>query len=125
MVLKSTIASLVLLASSAQLLAENYVFQGAGTASCGKFAEDFAKAPDFSEGFYFAWAQGFMSALNIDLSQESAQYRNLGAIPTSQQERYLRNYCDQHPLGDYMDGVIALFKTIPLAEMPSSSASER
>ena len=89
------------------------MFAGAGALSCGEFAQHYRSAPDFSEGLYFAWAQGFMSGLNVNFIRQFNQYKDLSAKTLDQEQRYLRKYCDEHPLGNVIDGVIELYGTLP------------
>ena len=103
-------------------LCKDYVAMGAGTVSCGKFAKDYASAPDEFSNFYFAWAQGYMSGINLAIASETKRYRNLAGMPTDQQERFLRAHCNQHPLGDFADGVIELYDKLPLAAMPAKAS---
>jgi hypothetical protein len=37
---------------------------GPGAATCGKFAAFYRQVPQVAEAVFFAWAQGYMSALN-------------------------------------------------------------
>ena len=36
-----------------------------------------------------------------------------------EEKRFLRRYCDAHPLGDYLDGVLDLIQTLPTVPVPA------
>jgi hypothetical protein len=94
--------------------AENIVVSGVGTFSCGQLAKDYAAVSNMDiEGVWFMWAQGFMSGLNMKMGIDQHQYRNLGAMTIEEQKRFLRNFCDQHPLKDFQDAVFALWASLP------------
>jgi hypothetical protein len=69
--------------------------------------------PDDTEQAFYSWALGFMSGWNVANSVAKEPMHNLSSTPTPAQESYLRTYCDQHPLQSYMQGVMALFGTLP------------
>jgi hypothetical protein len=78
--------------------------------------------PDI-EDHYFSWAQGYMAGMNATTVGPYNSYKNLAAISTKAQEAFIRNYCDQHPLGNYLDAVQALLSSLPTNKMPSAPAS--
>lgn len=92
--------------------AEPTAAQGAGSFTCAQFAEDYRGSPDLSEVTFFTWAQGYMSGLNVSLPK-GVPFRNLAGSPTSDEEGFIRNYCDKHPLELYMDAVEHLYWTLP------------
>jgi hypothetical protein len=87
---------------------------GIGSVTCGKFAADFKKLPDTAENLYFTWAQGFMTGQNIFNVSSGSGARNLGATPVEEQEAFLRQYCNDHPLLFYWQGVLTLYLTLPV-----------
>ena len=95
------------------------VAQGAGTIGCDQFnALPPRHAFDEREAI-FSWAQGFMSAMNIDRMSSKKPDADLGALPLTHQEHFLLDFCRAHPKGYYAQGVYALFdlllaKTAPL-----------
>jgi hypothetical protein len=97
------------------------IMSGAGTFTCGKFASDYAKHPEIVEDLYFAWAQGFMSGLNLDLASGvvngQKQFRDLDG-PIENQKSKIRIYCNAHPLAPFMDAVFDLIRSQPLKNMP-------
>lgn len=95
---------------------DHLALSGAGAASCAKFAEMYRSNPGAAELLYFPWAQGFMSGWNAVRLKAGMEALDLGSIPIRDQQAYIRQYCDQHPLGDYYNAVLALllrFKPYP------------
>jgi hypothetical protein len=90
---------------------------GIGTSTCAQFAQECAKSPSFVESLYFAWAQGYMSGLNIFRSDN--RYASLHAKSVEVEEDELRSYCDAHPLKNYVDAVMALYWSLPQNPLPS------
>jgi hypothetical protein len=60
--------------------------------------------------FFFSWAQGFMTGWNVATDDENLI--DLLGMKAQDQKTYLRDYCDKHPLKNYLDGVVALMKQI-------------
>jgi len=65
------------------------------------------------ELLYFTWAQGFMTAVNFAKIQHNSSFKELNGWSTEEQERHIREYCDQHPLGDFMDAILDLLQFLP------------
>jgi hypothetical protein len=105
-----------LLVAPAEALAD-YASMGPGTVSCGKFAEGYRHDPTAIENAFFAWAEGFMSGLNVSLPPGT--YRDMAAITLEAQKAALRNYCDQHPLTEYGKGVLDLYGKLPMKKAPA------
>jgi len=87
------------------------LFMGAGASTCAEFAKLYQRNPGEYEYVYFHWAQGFMSAFNELASKESR--RNLDGMNASEEMRYLRNYCSEHPLDEYYKAVVHLYAGLP------------
>lgn len=105
--------TLVLLVPVQARAATDYPLMGIGLGSCSVFASQYRQWGVTIETSYFAWAQGFMSGLNMAAPHAGRDARNLKAITTEDQEARLRSYCDQHPSGDYIDAVIDLYVSLP------------
>jgi len=92
---------------------------GAGATSCAEFGEQY-KRDAAVEHYYFAWAQGFMSGINLGV--EGATHTNrvhdLSAVSATEQELRIRQYCIQRPLSSYVEAVTNLFGTLPVGEVP-------
>ena len=90
---------------------------GPGAFTCGKFASDYLKNPVMTEGVFFTWAQGYMSALNVISSTEGIRgmkfYTDLGDTINFQKAK-ISAYCKEHPLSDYSDAVMDLMGSLPV-----------
>jgi hypothetical protein len=102
-------------------LAQDIVVSGVGAFSCGQLAQDYSTLSDV-EAVWFTWAQGFMSGLNMKMGIDQHQYRNLGAMTVEEQKRFLRNFCDQHPLKNFLEAVTALWAGFPAGTLPVDDA---
>ena len=87
------------------------VAQGAGTVSCTTFAKT-----EITELRFFHWAQGFMSGLNASDARVSGRARDLSSMAPEDQQRFLRNYCKEHPLANYIQGVLELYSQLKTAK---------
>ena len=84
---------------------------GPGATSCLKFALNYNRNPP-SEGQYFIWAQGYMSAIAMmapggmddDLNLSPASY------PKESQMAVLRSVCAQDPFRSYGHAVRVLYR---------------
>ena len=86
---------------------------GPGMRSCGEFAKEYAANPTVAEGLFFAWAQGFMSALNLSLVSSTGAYRRFDSNEMVAYKIHIRSYCDAHPLTQYVGAVMDLYKSLP------------
>jgi hypothetical protein len=107
-------------APASHAAAQDYAFMGLGSSSCSKFAELMRMSPDRTESEYFDWAQGFMSGMNLIRLSSTPRIpsKNLNSMSVDAQKRYLRNYCDQHPLSDLVKGILELYDSLPLSPLP-------
>jgi hypothetical protein len=85
--------------------------QGLGAQACASFASNFKQNP-MMEKFYFTWAQGYMSGLNMGLLAIGNEMTDLRNFDIDRQQSFIRRFCDQHPLRDYTDAVDDLFTTM-------------
>ncbi|WP_245430929.1 hypothetical protein [Rhodoplanes roseus] len=105
--------SLMLMGLTNTALAQHVKIVGIGASTCTRFDEEIARNPTV-ERDYFAWAQGFMSAIllrapegkdkGLDLSPES--------LPLQQQASFLRIFCARNSELNYSDGVVALYREL-------------
>jgi hypothetical protein len=107
---------MVLAASAANAEEKHASNVGAGTFTCAKFGEWY-KENTQTENWFFDWAQGYMSGLNVASMLTGGMYHDLAALSTEQQRTYLRQYCDQHPLVDWRDTVTSLYNTFPISKI--------
>ena len=89
------------------------VGMGLGANSCQQFAEGYRDAPALWEGETFSWAQGFMSATNLEHHHNHQPLKNLNGVSLDDQRLRLRRYCDRHPLGNVVDAVWELYDSMP------------
>jgi hypothetical protein len=92
--------------------AEDVIYAGVGAATCGRIAQGYRQNPTLQEAMMMSWAQGFMSGVNVSLG--GAGHSDLGAITFEAQKASLRNYCDEHPLAEFWEAVIDLYKKFPV-----------
>lgn len=85
--------------------------RGAGTSTCGEFADAYKRNPAM-EVLFFTWAQGYMSGWNIASMHEGNQPFALNAWNDEQQMSHIRYYCDAHPLQHYLLAVHDLMITM-------------
>jgi hypothetical protein len=96
-----------------------YPIQGPGATSCAEFAKMFQADPATTEIMFYSWAQGFMSAVNISAKANNRPMKELAGVMVDQ-ERFLRTYCANNPLKNYMDGIMKLYEKLPVSA-PSSN----
>ena len=89
------------------------VTKGPGAGSCAAFAQASQGNPDLVDIIYLSWAQGYMSGTN---SLNKDVLFDLDAKTPDEMKRYLRQYCDTHPLANYGDGVRDLLNTLPTVQ---------
>ena len=96
---------------------------GVGNQSCGQFAKSYRSnpSPTVVELTFFSWAQGFMTGWNVGLSDQKDLKIDLSAMRMQEQKKYLRDYCDKHPLKNYMDGVVELMGHIKSLNVKNSN----
>jgi hypothetical protein len=91
--------------------AEPAVGAGVGTYSCKEFTR--ASAGDEArELLYFSWAQGWMTAWNLDQMQAKEPTRDLSQPSIADQRVFLSKWCASHPTELYMKGVYDLYLTL-------------
>jgi hypothetical protein len=117
------IIAAVTAALSTPVIAKEPVLQmGAGYTTCGQYAKNYKSIGKVADFAYFEWAQGFMSAVNLARIYNHAETKDLNSMPVENQWRWLRSYCDKHPLAEYYEGVKELFDN--LASVPPAQDAE-
>jgi hypothetical protein len=94
--------------------AADYAYAGIGAISCGEIAKGYRQNPTQIENMMMTWAQGFMSGANMGLTVTEGQYRDLAAMTIEAQEASLRNYCDEHPMAEFLKAAVDLYLKLPL-----------
>jgi len=110
-----TVQHLLLVAAGMLVTMENVmaaddktVMTGAGSTSCGQYLE-FKQEGEMFGNAYFSWAQGFMSAVNLNFLSEG-NTTDLSDI--AGQEKWLENYCNENPLETYSAAVVRLWNVL-------------
>ncbi|MGH6889700.1 MAG: hypothetical protein ACREHF_10980 [Rhizomicrobium sp.] len=86
---------------------------GLGMHSCAEFAEQYRANPVVVEDAYVAWAEGYMSGLNIESAVLNLPERSLAGLDLESIKVEIRSYCDNHPLAAYLDAVTAAYLARP------------
>jgi hypothetical protein len=84
---------------------------GAGVVSCSEYGKADRSDPNYADDFFLSWALGYMTGVNTSNKDASS---DLSAMTSDEMMRYLRRYCDAHPLADYGDGVRDLLNALPV-----------
>lgn len=109
--MRRALYALILMTGSVQ--AQMPVIAGPGIVSCAEYAEFFRRNPAVAEVQYFAWAQGYWSAINEGMRERGHKSRDLRVVPNPTKKQFLRTFCDKRPLVNYIEGVRALYLTFP------------
>jgi hypothetical protein len=106
-------ATAIMLLMFSGAIGEEMALTGVGTSSCSEVLRYYSKAnPAGVELVFFSWAQGFMAGWNVGLADQKDLKIDLSMMNDDDQKKYLREYCDQHPMKKYVDGVVALMGQI-------------
>lgn len=111
--MRRTLSALFFMVATADVVAQTPVIAGPGIISCAEFAEGYRRDPRPTEIQFFAWAQGFMSAINVPKRLRNEPTRNLMGIATASQKQRLRAFCDQRPLSEFGQAVMSLYESLP------------
>jgi hypothetical protein len=102
--------------ASPSALAEknNVEIAGFGHAKCSDFLGHTSQGRPVQLS-YLAWAQGFMSALNLARSQHEKPTRQLGTPNYSfeKQLAFLVAYCNANKSRSFADATIQLYRSLP------------
>ena len=85
---------------------KHFDVRGVGATSCGKYAEMYRMNPRNADDLYISWAQGYISGVNSGMDA----YFDLGSKTSDEMLRFLRKYCDDHPLKNFHEAVEELFE---------------
>lgn len=69
------------------------------------------RAPDETDAMFSVWAMGYISGINTGFEND---FFDPNAKSLDEMTRYLRRYCDIHPLANYRDGVLEFMKSLPI-----------
>lgn len=112
----------LLLSAAVSANAGQSELMGAGTSTCRQFTTLLRRYPRQVEIHYFAWAQGFMSGINLSGMLQGESPHDFESIPVRRQRKMVRNYCKEHPRAKYMEGVAYLYSQLS-AEAAESKVS--
>jgi hypothetical protein len=114
----------IVAANMAQPETRQMAAMGIGTATCAAFANLYKDDPQFWERQFFAWTQGYLSGWNHNLMITGQPMFDMGSLSTERQQARLRSYCDQHPLGNFIEAVWTLseeLKMLPPVRSPQGN----
>ncbi len=106
-------AVVVFLISLPQTAGSQPVMRGAGLTPCSEFTDLYETDPAAAEAFFYSWAQGLMSGMNVALNVDG----NVTDLADSRfdvdaQLSHLRRYCDERPVILYFGAVVSLWDTM-------------
>lgn len=117
--IKQIVAIAVVLGFLVVPQAHSAAISGIGSKYCSDFLTDIGGAGGAdTEGRYYAWAQGWMSRLNVDRQATGNSYVTNGRIESSSypvgdsQKYYLRNFCASNRSSLYAEGATSLYLAI-------------
>lgn len=102
------IGALALAMLSTGARAEEMLVSGVGAATCAQFAKLYQGDPKNTGLIFLSWAQGFLSGWNIGQADSKVLTLDLSVESAADQETFVREFCDQHPLKNYVEAVTAL-----------------
>lgn len=104
----------ILLALSLPAAAEDAASIGPGNLSCAEFARMYANDPEQTEMVFYAWAEGYMTGLNMALLKITGDSQNLtGKSGISGQKQEIRQFCNSQPLANYQQAVNSIYDALP------------
>ncbi len=115
---------IIVAANTAQPETRQFAVMGIGTSTCAVFANMYKGDPQFAEQQFFVWAQGYLSGWNHGLMITGQPMFDMGSLSTQRQFARLRSYCDQHPLGNFLEAVWTLaeeLKMLPPVRPPQGN----
>lgn len=97
---------------------------GLGGVNCAEFAKDFRRNPAI-DNWYYIWSTGFMTGMNAALSITGKEElkRNLSTKSMETVKKEVRQYCNEHPLSDYANGVLKVMTEMPAYDVKEDSSS--
>ena len=90
--------------------------RGLGFSSCAEYAKDCQRHPQDIDDLFLGWALGFISGANATRAND---FYDLAAKTSDEMKRFFRQYRNDHPLANYIDGVVELRKSLPTVKRSS------
>ena len=107
-------ASSVVSAENIQTDADQMVVVGAGSVTCGNFAEQYRANPSRTEEFFTSWLLGFLTGLNAMSSLHHLHERDFSPALVGRAQSFVRSYCNEHPLAMYIEAATQYAGSLPL-----------
>jgi hypothetical protein len=82
--------------TSAASAGEGDIAKGVGVVACDEFSPAYSKYPRNIQPIFFSWAQGFMTAMNVNIHIKSNGFKDLSGNIENQQA-YIKSYCIENP----------------------------
>jgi hypothetical protein len=101
---------------------KHFNIQGAGAMSCAKYAELYRRDPNQVDLRFLSWAQGFITCTNLTMPEA---YFDLGAKEPEEMMQFLRKYCNDHPLADFVEAAMELAKSLPRLRLKDEAPAPR
>ena len=95
---------------------------GVGLASCAEYAKTYRTNPDETDRVYLTCAFGYISGVNV---MSEAAYVDLGAKTHDEMKRFLRMYCNDHPLANFGEAAGELLKSLPIRKRKDDAPALR
>lgn len=91
---------------------------GPGVMTCAEFAKLYQKSSDGAETWFFTWGQGYMTATNQMFLHMGKTPIDFSAAPLPDQMTFVRDYCADHPLDQYVTAIIVLLERFQASQKP-------
>ena len=89
---------------------KHFIVGGVGALSCAKYAEMYRVDHIHTGQVFGAWMHGYISAINT--TRGDGVYSDMAAKTPEEMMQFLHKYCNDHPLGNFLDGVVELWKLV-------------
>jgi hypothetical protein len=111
--MRTIVAVFVCLSLTMSVKAESPgIVVGYGSGKCGDFGRDLAKWGQSVEMAYFAWAQGYMSAIQTPRPESDRINLLPAGFDIQEQMRLIRKFCAHNPLRQFDEAVADLYNRL-------------
>jgi hypothetical protein len=100
--------------------AKDYLAWGLGVTPCSRYLQLYRENPQMTDMDFGSWLQGYMTGMNVATQYNNKTYRNLATYSLPSMNKWMRQYCSQHPRDTFMTGVTWLGTKLPVLQMPES-----
>jgi hypothetical protein len=97
---------------------------GAGALSCAQYAEGYRQTPRLADAVFLSWTQGYISGFN-ERGVGDGVYVDMGAKTSDEMLRFLRKYCNDRPLADFVDAAQELLKSLKVRKYKDDASAPR